>query len=189
MKSGVYKITNIVNGMFYIGSSDDVYQRWNEHKSKLRRNVHHNPKLQHAWNFYGGDKFTFEIIEETVYDVVFILEREQHYLDTLKPCIREIGYNLAGKAGGGDNFTNNPRREEIRQKLRELSLGQNNGMYGRKHTTGAVNKQKEKAKGRYTLEWFIERNGKRKGTKMYKERCLFLKNRKINYSHPKNKNP
>ena len=64
MKSGIYKITNLKNGKFYIGSSKDIERRWWEHTNELDKNIHINKKLQNAWNFYGKDNFKFEIIEE-----------------------------------------------------------------------------------------------------------------------------
>ena len=44
MKSGVYKITNVKNGKFYIGSSKDIEFRWSEHKKHLNGNYHINKK-------------------------------------------------------------------------------------------------------------------------------------------------
>lgn len=89
---GVYKITNIINGKFYIGSSKDIKYRWRQHKKKLDEGIHGNPHLQGAWNKYGGEKsFRFEIIEECSPDIQF--EREQFYLNTLKP-FDENGYNI-----------------------------------------------------------------------------------------------
>lgn len=45
---GVYKITNLINSKFYIGSSVNIGQRWFKHKALLRHNKHENPKLQNA---------------------------------------------------------------------------------------------------------------------------------------------
>jgi len=42
MKSGVYKIVNIVNGKLYVGSSTNVKYRLWRHTHELRRNVHEN---------------------------------------------------------------------------------------------------------------------------------------------------
>lgn len=39
--------------------------------------------------------------------------------------------NISKGGDGGDNFTNNPRKEEIREKHRQNALGSNNNMYGR----------------------------------------------------------
>jgi group I intron endonuclease len=110
MKSGIYKIINIVNNKFYIGSSKELSKRWTQHKSKLKYNKHGNIILQRSWNKYGKECFIFEIIEEC--DVAFLLEREQFFLDTLKPY-----YNIGLKSSGGDNLTNHPNRDEIIQKM------------------------------------------------------------------------
>jgi ribosomal protein S27E len=88
---GVYKITNIVNGKFYVGSSNNVKSRWYQHKSKLRENRHGNTHLQNAWNLYGEENFVFEVIEEC--EPEFQFEREQHYLDELNP-FDDNGYNI-----------------------------------------------------------------------------------------------
>jgi group I intron endonuclease len=184
MKSGIYKITNSVNGKFYIGSSADIDYRWNDHKQYLNGGYHINPKLQNAWNFYGGDKFTFEIVEETSSEKSVLLDREQHYLDLFKPYMRDIGYNICPKAAGGDNITHNPNRDAFVEKMRTVCLGENNPMYGRKHSEKSKQLQKDKAKGRFSLEWFIEKYGSVEGTKNFDERRIMLKNRKINYSRP-----
>ena len=74
MKSGIYKITNTVNGKFYVGSSKNIKWRWYCHRHYLENNKHDNPKLQHSWNKHGKSNFTFEVIEET--NSKMLLERE-----------------------------------------------------------------------------------------------------------------
>jgi group I intron endonuclease len=184
MKSGIYKITNEVTGKFYIGSSEDIDKRWEiEHKGNLIRNQHCNPKLQNSWNFYGGDKFSMSIIEETESKKELLLEREQYYLDTFKPYIQGIGYNICPKACGGDNITHNPNRDAFIEKMSGISAGENNPMFGKKHSESSIQLQKQKSIGRYTLDWFIQRNGKRKGTEKFENRNMILRNRKMNYSY------
>lgn len=176
MKSGIYKITNTVNGKFYIGSSKKIEERWDWHKQYLNGKYHINPKLQHAWDFYGEEKFIFEIVEEVEFSL--LLEREQHYLDLLKPYEREIGYNICPTSCGGDNFTYNPRKEEIRQKLSNMFSGEKNGMFGKTHSEVAIKLQKEKSVGRYTLDWFIKRYGQKDGEVKFEKRRMVLSNRK-----------
>ncbi len=91
MKSGIYKITNIKNNNFYIGSAINIDNRIRSHKSTLSKNKHHNIRLQNAYNKYGIKYFLFEIIEYC--DNLHLLVREQHYLDILNPH-----YNIAKNA-------------------------------------------------------------------------------------------
>jgi group I intron endonuclease len=148
----------------------------------LRTNRHCNPKLQHSWNYYGEDKFSFSILEEIEPDQTKLFEREQYYLDTFKPYIRGLGYNIGSIAKGGDNITHHPGREAFIEKMSEISSGENNPMFGRNHTEESIKKQKDKAKGRFTLPWFIDRYGKQKGQKKFDERRLMLAKR-IPHSH------
>lgn len=145
-------------------------------------NIHINPKLQHSWNKHGEDKFVFTIVEAVEPDQQKLFDREQYYLDTLKPYVREVGYNISPQADGGDNITHNPNREAFVEKMKIINHGENNGMFGKTHSEESIQKQKEKAKGRFTLEWFIERYGKRDGKKKYNARRLMLATRKCNIS-------
>ena len=60
----IYRITNMANGKYYIGSADSFARREWQHRYALRRNEHKNPRLQAAWNKYGEEMFVFEILEE-----------------------------------------------------------------------------------------------------------------------------
>jgi group I intron endonuclease len=97
-KTGIYKITNRVNGKFYIGSSINITNRWKAHIYRLNSGTHVNRHLQSAWNKYGSESFIFERIERIV-DKNLLIEREQSYLDILKPYHEDIGYNLSPIAG------------------------------------------------------------------------------------------
>lgn len=60
----IYKITNVVNGKFYVGSTMDTRERFRTHRNKLRGNRHHCAHLQAAWNKYGEACFRFTVVEE-----------------------------------------------------------------------------------------------------------------------------
>lgn len=62
-KAVIYKIINIQNAKFYIGSSTVLTARWRKHTRDLRANKHHCPHLQSAWNKYGEDSFVFRVVE------------------------------------------------------------------------------------------------------------------------------
>jgi Trp operon repressor len=64
-----------------------------------------------------------------------------------------------------------------------INGGENNGMFGKKHSEQTIAKQKASSIGRYTLAWFVERDGEELGTKKYHERREMLAARKINYSY------
>lgn len=89
-ETGVYKIINIVNNKFYIGSTSESFiKRWSHHINALRRNTHKNIHLQNAFNKYGEKSFKFEIIETCSKDLCLI--REQVYLNT---CTKDNSYNI-----------------------------------------------------------------------------------------------
>lgn len=117
---GIYAIRNTVNGHLYIGSSSHLERRIRDHKRLLRRSKHHSIRLQRAWDIYGAEAFTFEIIE-LVPDVDLLLMKEQHYIDTLD-AFGEHGYNMLPKAGSTRNFVRPPISEETREKKRAASL-------------------------------------------------------------------
>lgn len=83
MKTGIYKILNIENNDFYIGSACHFYNRKSKHLTTLRNNTHRNRHLQHAYNKYGEKAFKIFLIEECLKEQLPI--REQWYLDNLKP--------------------------------------------------------------------------------------------------------
>jgi group I intron endonuclease len=60
----IYRITNMANGKFYIGSADSFARREWQHKYALRRNEHKNPHLQASWSKHGEEMFVFEVVEE-----------------------------------------------------------------------------------------------------------------------------
>jgi len=59
---GIYRIRNVVSGRFYVGSSEDVYRRFEAHRRHLRKGAHKNIGLQASWNKHGEDVFRFEIL-------------------------------------------------------------------------------------------------------------------------------
>ena len=95
---GVYIIKNKITNKFYVGHSVDIYQRFNSHKSYLKRGIHHCIYLQRAWDKYGEDNFDFIIIKLYNSELDSI-ELEQYYINNFKDSL----YNVADNANfGGD---------------------------------------------------------------------------------------
>ena len=87
--SGVYKITNIETNECYIGSSKNINHRWATHKCSSIWKQCPNNKLYNDFQQHGLDKFKFEILEETDN----LKEREQYWIDLLKPIYNNIRAN------------------------------------------------------------------------------------------------
>ena len=64
MARGIYKIINVVNNKFYVGSAVDLKRRKTRHFSELRTGKHNNRYLQAAWVKYGEQVFVFVVVEE-----------------------------------------------------------------------------------------------------------------------------
>lgn len=94
--SGIYKITNLQTGKYYVGSTKDFKRRKQTHFSRLKCNSHTNKHLQNAYNKYGFDNFKFEIIEYVKEEL--LLDIEQSYLDNFE--ISKV-YNKTQIAGAG----------------------------------------------------------------------------------------
>jgi group I intron endonuclease len=62
-ESGVYQIRCLRNGKVYIGSALNLARRQREHWNALRAGKHANERLQHAWDRYGPEQFTFTVLE------------------------------------------------------------------------------------------------------------------------------
>ena len=64
MGRGIYKINNVINNKFYVGSAVDLKRRKTRHFSELRTGKHKNRHLQAAWVKYGEQAFVFVVVEE-----------------------------------------------------------------------------------------------------------------------------
>ena len=139
--SGIYKIVNTVNGKYYVGSSDQLYRRWQIHYNRLDGNRHENSHLQNAWNKYGEDAFQFIIVE--VAEPAHLLTIEQSYLDICKSCPNS-SYNISYDAVApmrGRLHTN-----ETKEKMSGSHKGSRNVMFGKHHRRDTIQKIKEARK-------------------------------------------
>ena len=117
-KSGIYKITNIINDKVYVGSAVNINYRFKTHKRLLNNNKHFNTHLQSSYNKNGKENFKFEIIELVNEDV--LLERETFWISFMMSNNPDYGYNkrLIVNSNLGIKLS-----EETKKKLRESHLG------------------------------------------------------------------
>lgn len=103
---GIYKITNLINGDFYIGSTIQGFQaRFCKHKSQYKRfklgkckKIH--PYLFHAFDKYSIENFTIEVIE-IIENQSLIRTKEEVYIKNLKP---KYNICLEPSKGGSPNL-------------------------------------------------------------------------------------
>lgn len=108
LKSGVYKITNILNGRIYIGSAKEFKERWKQHRYALKNNKHSNKFLQADYNKCGEDAFKFEVLVVTNSDKQERLFLEEQYISQFYDK-GENCYNLCSRAISREGaVSNNP---------------------------------------------------------------------------------
>ena len=126
IRCGIYMIMNLVNKKRYIGRSNDIDGRQNDHKRDLRNNKHgmklkngvwkgRLDHLQYSYNKYGIENFIYEDIELCEEDK--LNEREIYYIAYYKSNDFRYGYN---KTNGGDGVT---MTDEIKKKISERNKG------------------------------------------------------------------
>lgn len=125
-QAGIYQILSKHNNKRYVGSTYLLTKRINEHKRRLKNNKHENQHLQNHYNKYGKDDLVYSVLEfiqveelDKEQTKTLILEREQHYLDTLNP-----EFNICKIAGSSLGTT---RSEESNLQVREAQRGINSG--------------------------------------------------------------
>ncbi len=128
MAAGIYKITNIVNGKKYIGSSIDLEVRKDLHFRQLKNSNHHNQPLQRAYLKYGKDNLIFEVLEVLEsFTKEILLQLEQKYIDLENP-----EYNICKTAGSSlGRIVSEETRKKMRENHADVS-GELNPMYGKK---------------------------------------------------------
>lgn len=113
--TGIYKITNNLNGNAYIGLSIDIEARWKSHKARYNSTQEYDKALYKAFRAYGVDNFTFEILEECEAEDLPIREKYWiAYYDTYKH-----GYNMTP---GGEGQTDIEGEKHPNHKLTEADV-------------------------------------------------------------------
>lgn len=88
---GIYKITNIENGMCYVGQAVNIADRWKQHiKRGIGAETPTRNKLYPAMLAFGVENFTFEIVEECEREK--LNERELYWQEYFGA--KEFGYSI-----------------------------------------------------------------------------------------------
>ncbi len=94
---GVIRITCQTNGKVFVAGFPNLKNKWLTQKMQLETGRHPNFALQKDWNEFGGDAFSYEVLEEIdtedVADVRWeVKQLEKAWLGRLNPY-GETGYN------------------------------------------------------------------------------------------------
>ena len=93
--SGIYKITNTINGKIYIGRSTNVQDRWVQHiKSALEIGTIAKTQLYKEMKNYGIENFSFELLEKC--DKNQLNEKEKYYIALFKTNEWGLNENSGG---------------------------------------------------------------------------------------------
>lgn len=145
MEQVIYKIINVVNNKFYVGSTTNKKVRFRQHRNLLRGNRHHCKHLQASWNKYGEDKFEFVVVE-IVSEGMSLQQVEDIYL------LQHVGQPMCYNSGYSSDapWRNAPpqatpnfgkvmaqqQKEKISEALKEFYAADyfNHPRVGKKHT-------------------------------------------------------
>lgn len=145
MTQVIYKIVNLVNDKFYVGSTNNKNERFRTHRNKLRRGVHHCAHLQASWNKYGEEKFAFKVVAH-VPDEESLQEAEDLWLAAHvgKPHCYNTGLRSGAPMRGiqkekHPNFgkpVSEEQRQQISQTLKDFYAADyfNHPRVGKTHT-------------------------------------------------------
>ena len=142
---GIYKITNNINGKMYIGQSNNIYRRWKEHKSKYSWYTQNNI-LYKAFQKYGIDNFTFEIIHEC--DESELNDKEVYYIQQYNTFIKSENSNGYNITLGGNGMRGFHHTEQSKLKMSNANKGVNNSNYGKPMSDYQKQLRSELFKGR-----------------------------------------
>lgn len=126
---GVYKITNIKNNKAYIGISTDIEDRWKQHKSQYNWQRENKKSLYQAFQKYGLDNFTFEIIEECLPNE--LSDKEKYYVNLYDTYHNGYNATIGGEDYHGEGHPGHKLQKEdvINIRTRYKNLERKNEVY------------------------------------------------------------
>lgn len=127
---GIYKIINNINGKVYVGQSINIKTRWKEHINALKRGDSGCTLLQRAWNKYGEENFSFEILELCFEDELDDIEIK--YIKLYDAV--NSGYNIESGGNKHKRLSIDTKQKLSNSAKERLSDPTKNPMYDKHHT-------------------------------------------------------
>lgn len=123
-KSGIYKWTNKISNDVYIGQSIDLSKRFIRYFNLSYLKNRETLVISRALIKYGYNNFSLEILEYC--DIADLTEREQYYLDTLKPRYNTL--KIAGSSSG--HKLSEETKAKISKALKGVYVKEKSALYG-----------------------------------------------------------
>lgn len=146
MKNVIYKIRNVVNDHYYVGSTVDSRKRFWTHRKALRSGTHDCVRLQRAWNKYGEDCFKFEVVEQ-LESKEALYPAEQKWLD--EHFGTEYCYNVAAHADSPMRDASPEIRAKLAAKTKAWHEANEHPRLGTKHDSETLITMSENRKGKH----------------------------------------
>lgn len=155
MEGRIYKITNKLNGKFYVGRTiKSLNKRFYDHcYEALERNSKNY--FHRAIRKYGKENFVIEEIE--LCDPIHIGEKEIFWISELKPHYNQT---LGGDGGMLGFKHSNKTKKLISEKRMGKYTGEDNPFYGQHHTEETKQKLSEFRKGKRFSKGFTGKSHK-----------------------------
>ena len=147
--SCIYKLTSPSNKI-YIGQTQCLYDRIRRY-----RGGKFNKYMKRAVDKYGLENIKLEILEKDI-PLENLDEREQFYLDTLKP-FNDNGYNICKEASTTRGRKRPPEEMKGLSDFNKTRTGELNHFYGKKHTEESKQKQREAKLGKKLSQETIDK--------------------------------
>lgn len=112
--SAIYCYVNKLNKKKYVGQTNNIKRRYNEHKSDAynSKSSSYNLPISNAIRKYGLENFDFTILEDNIDNQNIIDKRERYWIKDQRSLVSEWGYNILN--GGQSNFScSRLKRDEI----------------------------------------------------------------------------
>lgn len=158
--SGIYLITNRINGKVWVGQGkgkDGILGRYRSHRRSFQRKAN-SPHLQRAWDLYGEEAFSWEVL------VLCPIEQcnhwENYYLELFQSWSRERGYNIDKQSKGLGRVS-----EETRKRIGEANRGRNTGPRSEEIKLRMSENRRAAGNKPRTLESNIKNGNSHRGTK------------------------